>query len=39
MREAPPPHSIILIYRRPLRSITNRLEPPTKGIVGLDSGL
>jgi len=26
MREAPPPHSIILIYRKPLRSITNRLE-------------
>jgi hypothetical protein len=39
MREAPPPHSIILIYRKPLGSIANRLEPRNKRIVRLYRGL
>jgi hypothetical protein len=37
MREAIPPHSIIIrIYRKPLRSITDRLELGHKGVVRLD---
>ncbi len=39
MREAPPPHSIILIYRKPLRSITNRLEPLDKGVIRFNRSL
>src|SRR5262245_55053908 len=33
MREAPPPHSIMLIYRNPLSSIAYRLQPINKCIV------
>src|SRR5262245_28192488 len=36
MREAPPPHSIILIDLKPLRSITNRLKTGDERIVRLD---
>jgi hypothetical protein len=39
MREAPPPHSIILIYRKPLRSITNRLKLRDESVVRLDRSL
>src|SRR5262245_33076971 len=33
MRDAPPPHSIILIYGKPLSSIAYRLQPINKCIV------
>src|SRR5262245_36951384 len=39
MREAPPPHSIILIYRKPLSSIAYRLQPINKCIVRFYRGL
>jgi hypothetical protein len=33
MREARPPHSIILLYRKPVRFVANFLKPRNKGIV------
>jgi len=33
MREAPPPRSIILRYRKPVRFVANFLKPRNKGIV------
>src|SRR5262245_40070701 len=39
MRDAPPPHSIILIYRKPLSSIAYRLQPINKCIVRFYRGL
>ena len=39
MRAAPPPHSIILIYRKPLSSIAYRLQPINKCIVRLNRSL
>src|SRR5436309_14481571 len=39
MPEAPPPHSIILIYRQPLNSIAYRLQTGDKRVVRFDRGL
>jgi len=39
MREAPQPHSIILIYRKPLSSIAYRLQIINETIIRLNRSL